>query len=96
MCGADTKVCDKIMIPPTRREVADVLQRLLSGELTRNAASDWAETWLLSEVAVGDSVAWDAIKLLGAATLVSTDRLFLYDEIDFALVLKKLRAESSS
>lgn len=95
MYGATTKVCDKIMTPPTRSEIAQVIQRMLSGELNRNAASDWADTWLLNDVPVSDSVAWDAIKLLGAATLVSTDRPFLYNEIDFAMALKKLTESPS-
>ena len=53
------------MNAPTRSEIADVIRRLLSGELTRNAVSDWADTWLLNDVPVTDRVAWDAIKLLG-------------------------------
>ena len=94
--GATIKVCDEIMNPPTRSEISDVIHLLLSGDLTRNGASEWADAWLLNDVPVKDSVVWDAIKLLGAANLISTDRPFLYNEMDFEMALKKLASESLS
>jgi hypothetical protein len=81
---------------PTRNEIVVVIQRMLSGELTRNEASEWACTWILNDARVSDNLAWDAIKLLGAADLVSTDHPYLYNEEDFVEVMSKLTQEISS
>jgi hypothetical protein len=86
-----TKDYDKVaMEPPTRPEVAAVLRELIQGERTRQSASAWASTWLLGDARVGDPAVWEALELLGAADLVSTDRPFLYDEEDFQASLGKL------
>lgn len=78
------------MKPPNRIETADTIRQLLSGKRTRKSASEWACEWLLNCRAIDDAVVWEAITLLGAADLISTDRPYLYSEEDFAEMLKKL------
>jgi len=92
--GAGTR--SEIMNPPTRSEVADKIRQLVSGELTRNAASAWACTWLLNGFTVDDRVVWEALELLGAADLISTDRPYLYVDEDFIAALKSLTTEGLS
>lgn len=84
------------MNPPSRKEVADIFQQLLSGELTRNAASEWACRWLLNGFTVEDRVVWEALTLLGAADLISTDRPYLYNEEDFTGMLSQLTGERTA
>jgi hypothetical protein len=79
------------MESPTRSEVEAVLRDLIAGMRTRRSASDWASPWLLDETLVDDPLVWDALQLLGAADLVSTDRPYLYDEVDFRTCLDLLR-----
>jgi len=86
-----TKDYDKgDMEPPTRLEVAAVLRELIHGERTRQSASAWASNWLLGDARVGDPAVWEALELLGAADLVSTDRPFLYNDEDFQASLDRL------
>ena len=78
------------MQPPTRPEVATVLRELINDECTRQSASAWACDWLLGDARVSDPVVWEALELLGAADLISTDRPFLYNDEDFRASLDKL------
>ena len=84
------------MNPPTRSEVADIIRQLLSGELTRSATAAWACTWLLNGFTIDDCVMWEALELLGAADLISTDRPYLYVDEDFIQTLKTLTTEGPS
>ncbi|MGV3604803.1 MAG: hypothetical protein ACO1RA_00235 [Planctomycetaceae bacterium] len=84
------KDCDNYMDSPTRADVADKLKQLLAGTLTRQAASDWASICLLNSVPVSDNDVWNALELLGGADLISTDRPFLYMDVDFLEALKTI------
>jgi hypothetical protein len=75
---------------PTRPEVAAVLRGLINGEQTRQSASAWASEWLLGDARVSDPAVWEALQLLGAADLISTDRPFLYNDQDFRACLDRL------
>jgi len=64
---------------------------LINGEQTREAASAWALDWLLGDVwCISDPTVWEALELLGAADLISTDRPFLYNDEDFRACLDRL------
>jgi hypothetical protein len=78
------------MEPPTRREVAAVLRRLIAGEQSRQSAAAWASNWVLADARVSDSAVWEALQLIGAADLITTDRPFLYNEADFQACLNSL------
>ena len=48
--------------------------------------------WLAApDPAIDDQVVWDALNNLSGADAVSTDRPFLFDEIDFRAWLDELR-----
>jgi hypothetical protein len=77
---------------PSRNEIVEITQRMLSGALTRSAVSEWACTWVVDgNCRVSDYEAWDAIVLLGAADMISTDRPYLYNEEDFVEMMKTLK-----
>jgi hypothetical protein len=80
-------------LPPTRREVAEELRRLIAGDLTREAASDWASPWLSRFTEIDDKKVTRALACLGAADLPSTDREYLYEKIDFEHWLLELNGE---
>lgn len=84
-----------MMNPPSRSEVAEIIRRLLAGALTRDAASEWACRWLLDGFDVKDDVVWEALQLVGAADLISTDGPYLYTEKDFSGMLMELGCESA-
>lgn len=75
---------------PSRDDVSTILKKLLAGELTRQAASEWATPWLIGDELFNDREVRDAVVLLGMADLISTDRPFLYNDIDFVECLKSL------
>ncbi len=55
---------------PSRAEVADIMESLLSGTTTRAAASEWAMRWVAAEnPAVNDATVWRALTLLGMVDL---------------------------
>jgi len=82
------------MIPPTETEIAQVLRGLITGTLSRREASDWAEPWIIGDVQNIGDIAWSALKLLCAADLVSTDRPYLYNAVDFQTCLTQLEQNS--
>lgn len=78
------------MNPPSRHEIANVLRAILSGTLTRKEASEWANRFIIGDMRRTDTQVWNALKLLGGADLISTDRPFLYQSIDFQQCLMQL------
>lgn len=81
------------MNPPSHTEVTYVLKALLSGTLTRQEAAAWATPYIAGDVRVTDRRLWDALVLLGAADLCSTDRPFLYEHLDFQDCLLRLEQQ---
>ncbi len=78
------------MTPPSRTEIAQILRGLLAGTLSRAEASRWAEPWITGDARVGDRAVWSALELLGAADLISSDRPYLYEAVDFENCLSQL------
>lgn len=75
---------------PTRFEVATVLQELIAGSQTREFASAWACEWVLGDGNADDPVLWFALNLLVMADIVTTDRPYLYGNVDFQACLDSL------
>jgi hypothetical protein len=68
------------------------LRELISGELGRDEAAAWAMPWVAAATpAVDDPVVWRALNNLAGADAVSTDRPFLFEEVDFRAWLAELR-----
>ncbi len=84
------------MQSPSRSEIANTVRRLLTAQMTRKAASEWASQWLFDDEPISDCLAWEALVLLGAAELVSTDRPFLYNEEDYLAALESLEKADAS
>ena len=82
---------------PTRAEVLDKLGELVSGNLTREQASEWAGRWLnadsepASQVRVLDMAAWRALTTLAGADSFGGDRPYLYNADDFRSWADELR-----
>lgn len=69
---------------PTRDEVKAKLAKLISGHLSRDEVASWASQWVSArEPSVDDPAVWSALKSLSAADMISLDRPYLYNEIDF-------------
>lgn len=70
--------------PPDRNAVRSVLVDLIEGRLSREAASDWANPWVIAGVpGIEDPVVWDAlIEVCGADLLVDTN-VYLHSVEDF-------------
>ena len=77
---------------PTRDETADVLRKLIVGELSPEAASEWASAWIERSELVGDVRVLRAIEAIGGADLPSTDRHYLFGKADFEKWLDELTA----
>ena len=77
---------------PSRAEVEARLLELISGELGRDEATAWALQWIAAATpGVDDPVVWRALDNLAGADAVSTDRPFLFDDVDFRAWLEELR-----
>jgi hypothetical protein len=78
---------------PDRGRGGERLQGLVSGELSREDASDWATQWVAADdPAVDDDMVWEALTKLCGADLPSTDREYLYGRVDFEVWLAELRS----
>ena len=82
------------MTPPSRAEIAEILRGLLTGALSRSEVSRWAEPWVTGNSRVGDKAVWSALELLCAAELISFDRPYLYEAVDFENCLSQLEEGS--
>jgi hypothetical protein len=81
--------------PPSRADVRDWLNALLSGAVTRNEASAFAWYWFEKD-GIDDPIVWTAISdLLGAQT-PTIDREWLYGESDFRSWLDRVEAAGPS
>lgn len=79
---------------PTKQEVLDVLNKLISDELTREQVSSWATAIMDDdEIPMTDGIVWDALEKLGASDLIATDRPFLYEVKDFVIWRDSLKVQ---
>lgn len=77
---------------PSRAEVEARLLDLISGRLGREEATAWAMQWVAaSDPGVDDEVVWSGLNNLAGADAPSTDRPFLYEDVDFRAWLAELR-----
>ena len=69
---------------PNREQVVHVLLELIAGNITREAASNWAWPWIsVDDPEVADEAIWNAIDCLAMADSPTIDRPYLLDEEDF-------------
>lgn len=81
-------------LPPSRADLETQLVDLIEGAISRDAAAAWAMQWVsASDPGVDDAVVWNALNNLAGADAVSTDRPYLYEEIDFRAWLDELRGQ---
>lgn len=79
--------------PPSRAEVDSRLVELLESKQSRAEVADWASQWIrASEPGVDDPAVWKALTCLVGADMITTDRPYLYEEVDFRGWLEELRA----
>ena len=68
------------------------LLALIEGHLSRDDATGWAMQWVAADrPGVDDDVVWKALNELAGADAVSTDRPYLFEEVDFRAWLDELR-----
>jgi len=78
--------------PPSRAEVEEQLLGLIEGRISRDDATAWAMQWVAaSDDGVHDAIIWEALNNLAGADAVSTDRPYLFAEVDFRAWLDELR-----
>lgn len=76
---------------PTRGAVVARLREVRSSDSYRAEAAAWAFSYLDDDdIDLTDHDVWDALALLGAADLPSSDREYLYVDEDFAAVEARL------
>jgi hypothetical protein len=82
--------------PPTLLQVAQKLEQLVSGDISREEASAWASPWVTKfhEFAL-DGRALDrkvkrALDNLAGADSPTTDREYLFEKVDFEAWLQEL------
>lgn len=78
---------------PTKQELVEIVDKLISGEISRKQASLWA--FAISdddeiELNDGDDIVWDVLENLVLSDAISTDRPYLYGVEDFMLWRAKL------
>jgi len=77
---------------PTRDDVEQKLRQLIAGELSPEAASNWASPWVarFAELKSLDRRTKDAIDGLAMADTPTSDRRYLYGRSDFEKWLREL------
>jgi len=76
---------------PTREDLIGRLQRLCSGQESREGIAAWAMSIIDDDsLRVTDQLVWDVLKRLGAVDLPAPDREFLYAVTDFKEWLSEL------
>ena len=76
---------------PTRDDLIWRLQRLCSGQESRETVAAWAMSFVLDDsLRVTDRLVWDVLKKLDAVDLPTSDREFLYTVTDFKEWLSEL------
>ena len=63
------EVVAKGLSAPSRSEVADKLDSVLAGHLSRSGASTWAMQWVAADADVADQVVWDILTRVGMIDL---------------------------
>ena len=77
---------------PSRAEVEARLLDLISGRLGRDETTAWAMQWVAArDPHVEDEVVWRGLNNLAGADTTSSDRPFLYEDVDFRAWLAELR-----
>lgn len=87
MYGGTTLINDNL---PNRESISIVLKQLIEGAITREQASEWARPWVTRLELLEDPRICEALTSLGAADLPSTDRPYLYGQVDFVAWLEEL------
>lgn len=81
--------------PPTRDQVARKLRELIAGDITPEAASEWASPWITRTEEVGDAKIKRAlVELAGADMIVDVEGHLLHGHADFVAWLEELTGES--
>ena len=80
---------------PSRAEIAERLREVIRNPGAREATAEWANEYLMFDAPqiyprVEDPVVWEMLQRLSAVDLPSTDRPYLYEEIDFVAWLEEL------
>jgi hypothetical protein len=82
--------------PPTRDDVAGVIRGLITGDTSRADASAWAFQWVAADSRVDDPVVWKALNYLAGADAPTTDRPWLFEEIDFRAWLEDVTGSTDT
>ncbi len=76
---------------PSRANIREKIVQLISGELDRASASEWAFEIIDDDhIRVSDQVVWKVLQCLGGADLPITDREYLYEKEDFNCWLNEI------
>lgn len=68
---------------PSLNEVVDQLKFILQNRATREAVSNWAETWVMTDDAnVENSAVWHLLTLAASVDLRVSSSQYLYSESD--------------
>lgn len=91
MDGGTALISDDL---PSRESINLVLKQLIEGDITREQASDWAMPWVTRLELFEDSRVREALTSLSFADLPSTDRRYLYGQVDFVAWLEEFAGSS--
>lgn len=70
--------------PPSHAEIAARITALIEGSASRGAVAEWAMQWVdARDPGVDDPVAWEVLNNLAGADSPTTDREYLYEQVDF-------------
>lgn len=71
------------MKQPTKQEIISKLQKVLSGELTREEVSNWAMQYIDNdELEIDDFTAWEFLKEIGGIDVIEAPDVYLYGDED--------------
>lgn len=76
---------------PSRQDVIDILNAVLKGTMSREAASDWSAKWVAAEDSLEiDPTTWDALNFIFMMDAPKPDRTYAFSLEAIRLELSKL------
>lgn len=79
------------MTPPSKSQVTEKLTLLIQDGISREDAASWAQQWVIEDTPADmPKEIWEALQFLCGADMISLDRPYLYERVDFEDELAKL------
>ncbi|WP_163539240.1 DNA-binding protein [Gracilibacillus sp. YIM 98692] len=80
------------MNEPNMKEVIEMLEKVLSGDLKREEISEWAESYVMAdEPKVDDKNVWEMLQIISGIDILDSPKTYLHNEEDIKEWIEKAK-----